>query len=107
MSNILSGLSSPLPLLTVALHGLCLMQCQMLCRSGMLRDLTSRGVSCVDCVSVDNALVRPADPLFIGICAQLNADCGGAPSPLPDSHDMHLGCHSIACNIDACCWCIT
>lgn len=46
----------------------------------MLGDMAARGVQCVDCVSVDNALVRPADPLFLGICSQHAADCGASPS---------------------------
>ncbi|KAK9805344.1 hypothetical protein WJX73_004179 [Symbiochloris irregularis] len=45
-------------------------------RSGMLKDMASKGVVCVDCVSVDNALVRPADPLFLGLCHQHEAECG-------------------------------
>ena len=46
------------------------------CRSGMLKDMEDRGVECVDCYSVDNALIRPADPLFIGICSHHNSDSG-------------------------------
>lgn len=45
-------------------------------RSGLLRHMADKGVHCVDCVSVDNALVRPADPLFIGTCSEHGADCG-------------------------------
>lgn len=45
-------------------------------RSGALKDMASKGVACVDCVSVDNALVRPADPLFLGLCHQREAECG-------------------------------
>ena len=45
----------------------------------MLADMRSRGVERVDCFSVDNALVRPASPAFVGACAQHDCDCG-APS---------------------------
>ena len=46
------------------------------CREGMLHDMAQHGVECLDCVSVDNALVRMADPLFAGFCHEQNAQCG-------------------------------
>jgi hypothetical protein len=46
------------------------------CRSGALADMAAHGVEAVDCYSVDNALVRPADPLFAGCCWLSGADCG-------------------------------
>ena len=42
----------------------------------MLRELEARGVEALDCFSVDNALVRPCDPLFVGYCADRRSDCG-------------------------------
>ena len=42
----------------------------------MLRELEARGVEALDCFSVDNALVRPCDPLFVGYCADRQSDCG-------------------------------
>ena len=38
--------------------------------------MAEHGVECLDCVSVDNALVRAADPLFAGFCHEQNAQCG-------------------------------
>ncbi|CAK0787940.1 hypothetical protein CVIRNUC_011162 [Coccomyxa viridis] len=45
-------------------------------REGVLHDMAKHGVECLDCVSVDNALVRMADPLFAGFCHEQNAQCG-------------------------------
>ena len=56
----------------------------------MLSDMAAKGVQCVDCVSVDNALVRPADPLFLGICSQHGADCG--------AHSMSM-CSTCSVNV--------
>ena len=46
-------------------------------REGVLKDMALHGVECLDCVSVDNALVRIADPLFAGFCHEQQAQCGG------------------------------
>ncbi len=46
------------------------------CREGVLQDMAEHGVESVDCVSVDNALVRIADPLFAGFCYEQEAQCG-------------------------------
>ena len=35
-----------------------------------------RGVQVVHCSSVDNALVLAADPVFMGYCVEIGADCG-------------------------------
>jgi len=51
-------------------------------RSGLLKHMAETGVDALDCVSVDNALALPGDPLFAGHCWLAGADCG-APSPLP------------------------
>ena len=51
-------------------------QVLMACREGVLHDMAEHGVECLDCVSVDNALVRMADPLFAGFCHEQNAQCG-------------------------------
>ncbi|KAK9832988.1 hypothetical protein WJX74_003678 [Apatococcus lobatus] len=45
-------------------------------KSGALADMQAQGVEAVDCYSVDNALVRPGSPTFIGHCWQRNTDCG-------------------------------
>lgn len=45
-------------------------------RHGLLEHMATNGVDALDCVSVDNALVSPGDPLFIGHCQLSNAQCG-------------------------------
>lgn len=44
--------------------------------SGALADMQRHGVECVHASSVDNALVLPADPAFVGYCRAEGADCG-------------------------------
>lgn len=46
------------------------------CRSGALADMQQHGVECIDCFAVDNALIKPASPLFIGYCHSQGSDCG-------------------------------
>lgn len=41
--------------------------------------MAAQGVECVDCISVDNALVRIGDPLFAGYCHERRAECGRHP----------------------------
>ncbi len=38
--------------------------------------MQSHGVEAVDCFAVDNALIKLADPLFIGHCYSQQTDCG-------------------------------
>jgi UDP-N-acetylglucosamine/UDP-N-acetylgalactosamine diphosphorylase len=47
-----------------------------LARHGMLRDMRARGIRYLHAFGVDNALVRPADPTFVGYCILRGADCG-------------------------------
>ena len=47
-----------------------------LAESGSLDDMAKRGVEVVHCSSVDNALVLPCDPLFVGYSLSIGADCG-------------------------------
>lgn len=47
-----------------------------LVRHGILEDMASRGVRYLHVFGVDNALVRPADPAFVGYCLRQRADCG-------------------------------
>ncbi|KAI8115116.1 hypothetical protein FF38_01360 [Lucilia cuprina] len=44
-------------------------------QQGVLDDLTKRGVLYLHAHSVDNILIKVADPVFIGYCVQENADC--------------------------------
>lgn len=42
---------------------------------GVLADMSKKGVLYVHAHSVDNILIKVADPVFIGYCVQQNADC--------------------------------
>lgn len=48
----------------------------LLYRSGALKDMQEHGVECVDCFAVDNALIKPASPAFVGYCYQAGSECG-------------------------------
>lgn len=45
-------------------------------QSGALDDMSKRGIEYVFQYSVDNSLIKMADPVFIGYCAEKNADLG-------------------------------
>ena len=45
-------------------------------KHGVLTDMEKRGIKYIHAFGVDNALVKPADPTFVGYCIQQNADCG-------------------------------
>ncbi len=62
----------------------------LLHREGVLEDMSQHGVECVDCISVDNALVRLGDPLFAGYCHEKGAECGVWP-------DFHNGASTLHC----------
>jgi len=44
--------------------------------SGMLAQMETAGVEYLHVFSIDNALCRPADPVFCGYCINVQADCG-------------------------------
>jgi UDP-N-acetylglucosamine/UDP-N-acetylgalactosamine diphosphorylase len=43
---------------------------------GVIDELDKRGVESLHVIAVDNAIARPADPLFIGACLTANAEVG-------------------------------
>ena len=43
---------------------------------GVLAQLDARGVESLHVIAVDNAIARPADPLFVGACLSSNAEVG-------------------------------
>lgn len=44
--------------------------------TSVLADLSARGVTYLHAYCVDNCLVRVADPIFLGYCISVGADCG-------------------------------
>lgn len=68
-----------------------------------MEDMVQHGVECVDCISVDNALVRLGDPLFAGFCHEQGAQCGVLPRILTTSNGA---CIPALWNVAMMCACI-
>ena len=49
--------------------------------SGILNHMIQNGIQYVHVFSIDNALILPADPAFIGYCIQQQADCANKVVP--------------------------
>ena len=45
-------------------------------KQGVLADMRKRDLYACHIYCVDNSLVKVADPVFVGFCATLEADCG-------------------------------
>lgn len=45
-------------------------------KCGILTDMSNRGVKHIHVFAIDNAMVKPADPFFMGYCISQSADCG-------------------------------
>lgn len=56
-------------------------------KHGILSDMKSRGIEHIHTFAIDNALVRPADPEFIGYCIRESADCGNKVVWKKDPHE--------------------
>ena len=56
-------------------------------KGGVLDNMGRRGVGHVHVFSVDNALVLPADPSFVGYCCSRDADCGNKVLPKRGAHE--------------------
>ncbi|KAG8322854.1 UDP-N-acetylhexosamine pyrophosphorylase [Homalodisca vitripennis] len=62
----------------------------------VLDEIEKRGVEYLHCHSVDNILVRVADPVFVGYCVKRGADCGAKVVPKAFPTEA-LG---VICNVD-------
>lgn len=56
-------------------------------KSGVLADMVQRGILHIHTFAIDNSLVKPADPNFIGYCIQTKADCGNKVLWKSDPHE--------------------
>jgi len=56
-------------------------------KSGSLADMEQRGITLVHVFAIDNSLVKPADPVYVGYCIDQNADCGNKVCWKTDAHE--------------------
>ena len=56
-------------------------------KSGSLADMEKRGIEYLHVFAIDNSLVKPADPVFVGYCISQNADCGNKVCWKTDAHE--------------------
>lgn len=56
-------------------------------KSGSLADMEKRCIKYLHVFAIDNALVKPADPVFVGYCISQNADCGNKVCWKTDAHE--------------------
>lgn len=56
-------------------------------KSGVMSDMIQRGIEHIHTFAIDNSLVRPADPAFLGYCIERNADCGNKVLWKTDPHE--------------------
>lgn len=54
---------------------------------GIIADMQARGVVGVHVFAVDNAIVRAADPVFVGFCLSSGADVGSKACPKAGPHE--------------------
>ena len=56
-------------------------------KSGSLADMEARGIEFLHVFAIDNSLVKPADPVFVGYCLSQNADCGNKVCWKTNAHE--------------------
>eukprot|EP00457_Paulinella_chromatophora_P002961 gb/GEZN01002966.1/.p1 GENE.gb/GEZN01002966.1/~~gb/GEZN01002966.1/.p1 ORF type:complete len:728 (+),score=102.46 gb/GEZN01002966.1/:279-2186(+) len=60
---------------------------QALITGGVLDDMQARRIEYAHVFGIDNVLVKPADPTFVGFCVDQKADCGNKVVLKEDPHE--------------------